>query len=318
MADTLDMTPRDGSRWRHKKRGSTYSVMGVASAQVVGDPIEEGAMAVVYRSEHDGSLWLRPAAEFMDGRFEPLTEATPRADDMPEMVPPASVRAQILPNVGGDARRLYALVINTAFRDGVLAARSRTAEPSDMSDYAKFVFGGGSYTPVAGLGKYAGVHQLTVRAVLAEAKELYPRGADVIAALVWHRTLDYVQREHAITAAREAAVRECAEEIEAWAKASDGCANWGGDISGSPFLRNLVIPRILSLLKTGETPLDRRPGFDAGYGTIKEGDTALYMGEPCKVLTVFPDGDVQIEVTKYLTVKWRRVMPNAPETTDGK
>lgn len=209
MADTLDMTPRDGSRWRHKKRGSTYTVMGVASAQVVGVPIEEGATAVVYRSEHDGSLWLRPAAEFMDGRFEPLSEATPRADDMPEMVPDWKTRAKrIKVQALGWNQSLDGVkeAIEQAFRDGwdarVLAERSRTAEPSASAletarDMLTAIPGGPGY---------------------------YDREVVAVAA--------------AITAAREAAIRECAEIAEEqgpWAS------------------QTIVRIAILSLLKTGET-----------------------------------------------------------------
>lgn len=57
--------------------------------------------------------------------------------------------------------------------------------------------------------------------------------------------------------------------------------------------------------------LDRRPGFDIGAGVVKEGDMALYNSKPCKVLTVYQDGDVQIEIEpgNYPTVKWRYVTP---------
>lgn len=58
-----------------------------------------------------------------------------------------------------------------------------------------------------------------------------------------------------------------------------------------------------------EEPRARRPGFDVGAGSVKEGDTALFEGRECKVLTVYHDGDVQIEVHTYPTVKWRYVTP---------
>jgi hypothetical protein len=69
-----------GERYRHKKRGTTYQVIGVASSQVVGEPIGEGSQAVVYRSEDDGSLWVRPYDEFHDGRFEQLPLTDTQAD----------------------------------------------------------------------------------------------------------------------------------------------------------------------------------------------------------------------------------------------
>jgi len=61
-------------RVRHKKRGSTYRVLGRGELQS-SSPIEEGAMLVVYRCETDGRLWVRPAVEFDDGRFETLSDA---------------------------------------------------------------------------------------------------------------------------------------------------------------------------------------------------------------------------------------------------
>jgi hypothetical protein len=55
--------------WRHKKRGTTYKVIGTAEAQVE-DCILEGHRVVVYRADSDGKLWVRPTEEFYDGRFE--------------------------------------------------------------------------------------------------------------------------------------------------------------------------------------------------------------------------------------------------------
>lgn len=65
------------SLWRHKKRGSTYTVVGTAEVQS-SNPVNEGDRLVVYRGE-DGRLWARPVDEFTDGRFElvhaPVTDA---------------------------------------------------------------------------------------------------------------------------------------------------------------------------------------------------------------------------------------------------
>jgi hypothetical protein len=54
--------------WRHKKRGTVYEVLGSATMQTE-DWGHDNASVVVYRGE-DGMLWVRPTAEFMDGRFE--------------------------------------------------------------------------------------------------------------------------------------------------------------------------------------------------------------------------------------------------------
>lgn len=60
--------PAIGSRWRHLKRGTTYRVQGGC--------IIEATMqtAVIYVAEADGTTWVRPLAEFMDGRFSKIEE----------------------------------------------------------------------------------------------------------------------------------------------------------------------------------------------------------------------------------------------------
>jgi hypothetical protein len=58
-------------RWRHKKRGTTYTVVGECQVQAE-EPLTDYEIAVVYRSEADGSLWVRRRSEFHDGRFETL------------------------------------------------------------------------------------------------------------------------------------------------------------------------------------------------------------------------------------------------------
>lgn len=57
---------------RHRKRGTTYTIIGRATAQVSTTPILEGQQVAVYRGE-DGQLWVRGDAEFRDGRFEDVT-----------------------------------------------------------------------------------------------------------------------------------------------------------------------------------------------------------------------------------------------------
>lgn len=60
-------------RYRHKKRGTIYVEIGRAKLQAA-DPggFSDDFPMVVYRSEADGSLWVRPEDEFDDGRFEPV------------------------------------------------------------------------------------------------------------------------------------------------------------------------------------------------------------------------------------------------------
>lgn len=66
-----------GSRWRHKKRGTTYEIVSeTASLQCASVPevetLFEDDYFIVYRSEQTGADYVRPAPEFLDGRFERL------------------------------------------------------------------------------------------------------------------------------------------------------------------------------------------------------------------------------------------------------
>lgn len=69
-------------RVRHKKRGSTYRVIGRGELQSAS-PIAEGTTLVAYRCEIDGRLWFRPATEFDDGRFEALTATPKKTEALP-------------------------------------------------------------------------------------------------------------------------------------------------------------------------------------------------------------------------------------------
>jgi hypothetical protein len=53
---------------RHRKRGTTYTVIANATLQTSA-PIADDTALVIYQGE-DGKFWARPAAEFFDGRFE--------------------------------------------------------------------------------------------------------------------------------------------------------------------------------------------------------------------------------------------------------
>lgn len=61
------------ARWRHKKRGTTYTMIGDAEAQASTGAINDGDIVVVYRGD-DGKLWIRRKSEFMDGRFEEIID----------------------------------------------------------------------------------------------------------------------------------------------------------------------------------------------------------------------------------------------------
>jgi len=55
-----------GTGWRHVKTGKVYWI--VRLGKIEADLTE----AVIYEDSH-GEVWVRPEAEFMDGRFAPLS-----------------------------------------------------------------------------------------------------------------------------------------------------------------------------------------------------------------------------------------------------
>jgi hypothetical protein len=62
--------PKPGTRWRHLKTGHVYVVLDICTIEATVAP------AVLYqrRDVADAHKWVRPLAEFMDGRFAPLTD----------------------------------------------------------------------------------------------------------------------------------------------------------------------------------------------------------------------------------------------------
>ena len=60
-----------GGYYRHKKTGGTYQLQMFATIEATMTP------AVVYAARHGGEVtrWIRPTAEFCDGRFEPVDMA---------------------------------------------------------------------------------------------------------------------------------------------------------------------------------------------------------------------------------------------------
>ena len=53
-------------RFRHRKRGHIYQVISTGILERTMEPV------VIYQSEDDGRIWVRPVGEFTDGRFEPI------------------------------------------------------------------------------------------------------------------------------------------------------------------------------------------------------------------------------------------------------
>ena len=59
----------NGSRWRHVKTGHLYTTVGACRIEATNLP------AYLYRGDADGTVWARPMDEFLDGRFERLSES---------------------------------------------------------------------------------------------------------------------------------------------------------------------------------------------------------------------------------------------------
>ena len=57
-------------RYRHKKTGGTYVILHADAKVQTSTPLVDMDAVVVYRSEKNDSVWVRPASEFHDGRFE--------------------------------------------------------------------------------------------------------------------------------------------------------------------------------------------------------------------------------------------------------
>jgi hypothetical protein len=56
------------ANYKHRRRGTTYTVLGRAVLQT-DLPLADNHELVVYAGA-DGRLWARPSEEFFDGRFE--------------------------------------------------------------------------------------------------------------------------------------------------------------------------------------------------------------------------------------------------------
>jgi hypothetical protein len=55
--------------WKHWRTGNVYTVLHYAILERTGEE------SVVYRGRDSGVIWVRPAREFFDGRFQPVPSA---------------------------------------------------------------------------------------------------------------------------------------------------------------------------------------------------------------------------------------------------
>lgn len=84
-AALASLPPDDGleRRFRHKKRGTTYRLIGYAQVKCA-TPLTEYEVVAVYRAEtgpidDEHGLWVRRKADFEDGRFEEIRSQPPKA-----------------------------------------------------------------------------------------------------------------------------------------------------------------------------------------------------------------------------------------------
>lgn len=68
LGDVVDAGPfpEIGSKWRHRK-GGAYEIVTNARNEATLEAV------VVYRDEIVGMTWVRPLAEFIDGRFTKIS-----------------------------------------------------------------------------------------------------------------------------------------------------------------------------------------------------------------------------------------------------
>jgi len=103
---------------RHKKRGTTYVIVGQALLQA-SEPVFEDAILTVYRGEN-GELWCRPIREFGDGRFEAIAGAAIEGARLSvhNRAPALTKRVAELEKERDDFRRKYNTLVNHSVEPG--------------------------------------------------------------------------------------------------------------------------------------------------------------------------------------------------------
>ena len=93
-----------GTRIRHIKRGSTYTIVGPVGIQAPGHcPLTDEETVVLYQGD-DGKFWARRPDDLADGRFEVLA-AAPKPEPSADMVERANEKAGEWSELSTSARR---------------------------------------------------------------------------------------------------------------------------------------------------------------------------------------------------------------------
>jgi len=69
MSSPTPTPPEIGSRWQHAKRGTYYTVINHGYFQCSLFEAYDCEPVTIYEAEDNHSVWVRPTAEFLDGRF---------------------------------------------------------------------------------------------------------------------------------------------------------------------------------------------------------------------------------------------------------
>lgn len=75
MRKFITLDKAKSSKWRHHTRQDTlYKVINYGILQTDEADVLDNRISVVYVSENDGSVWVRPYTEFFGGRFHAVND----------------------------------------------------------------------------------------------------------------------------------------------------------------------------------------------------------------------------------------------------
>jgi len=115
----LTAAPREGSLWVHQKTGGAYRVIGEGWIEATETE------AIIYQAQPDGRVWIRPKAEFYDGRFRRIPE--PTLQPTPDKMDKANTSCPIAGNTTTGWREMFdaAPTIDDLLSSGEATGRRR-------------------------------------------------------------------------------------------------------------------------------------------------------------------------------------------------